>query len=118
MLYLFFKHCFKQRQIPTSWKTSLTILLYKKSDPTLLSNHRPIALANTIYKLFTNALTTILSGYGEKHQILHDSHEGFRAERSTAQQLQIIISALEDAKFTNQDIYLFFILTLKTPLDP
>jgi hypothetical protein len=109
MLYLFFKHCFKQRQIPTSWKTSLTILLYKKSDPTLLSNHRPIVLANTIYKLFTSTLTTILSGYGEKYQILHDSQEGFRAERSTARQLQIILSALEDAKFTNQDIFLLYI---------
>jgi hypothetical protein len=101
MRYLFFSHCFKQRQIPTSWKTSLTILLYKKSDPTLLFNHRPIALANTIYKLFTNTLTTILFGYGEKYQILHDSQEGFRAERSTTRQLQIIINALEDAKLTN-----------------
>jgi hypothetical protein len=109
MLYLFFKHCFKQRQIPTSWKTSLTILLSKKSDPTLLSNHRPIALANTIYKLFTSTLTTILSGYGEKYQILHDNQEGFRAEHSTARQLQIILSALEDAKFTNQDIFLLYI---------
>jgi hypothetical protein len=109
MLYLFFTHCFKQRQIPTSWKTSLTILLYKKSDPTLLSNHRPIALANNIYKLFTSTLTTILSGYGEKYQILHDSQEGFCAERSTTRQLQIIINALEDAKLTNQDIYLLYI---------
>jgi hypothetical protein len=109
MLYLFFTHCFKQQQIPTSWKTSLTILLYKKSDPTLFSNHRPIALANTIYKLFTSTLTTILSGYGEKYQILHDSQEGFCVERSTTRQLQIIISALEDAKLTNQDIYLLYI---------
>jgi hypothetical protein len=100
---------FKQRQIPTSWKTSLTILLYKKSDPTLLSNHRPIVLANTIYKLFTSTLSTILSGYGEKYQILYDSQEGFRVERNTTRQLQIIISALEDSKLTNQDIYLLYI---------
>jgi hypothetical protein len=82
----------------------------KKSDPTLFSNHRPIALANTIYKLFTSTLTTILSGYGKKYQILHDSQEGFCAERSTTRQLQIIISALEDAKLTNQDIYLIYLI--------
>jgi hypothetical protein len=109
MLYLFFTHCFKQQQIPTSWKTSLTTLLYKKSDPTLFSNHTPIALANTIYKKIISTLTTVLSGYGEKYQILHDSQEGFCVERSTTQQLQIIISALEDAKLTNQDIYLLYI---------
>ena len=109
LLFLFFHHCYKQQQIPTSWKISLTILLYKKGDPSHLTNHRPIALAKTIYKFFTSTLTFILSAYGEKHQILHDSQEGFRAERSIARQLQLLIATLEDAKYTNQDIYILYI---------
>ena len=109
LLFLFFSHCYKQQQIPSSWKISLTILLYKKGDPSHLTNHRPIALANTIYKLFTNTLTFILSAYGEEHQILHDSQEGFRAERSTSRQLQLLIATLEDARFTNQNIYILYI---------
>ena len=109
LLFIFFKHCYKQKQIPASWKTSLTVLLYKKGNPALLTNHRPIALANTVYKLYTSTLTSILSAYGEKHQILHDSHEGFRAERGTSRQLQVFIAALEDARFTNQDIYILYI---------
>ena len=109
ILFLFFTHCYIQKQISTSWKTSLTILLYKKGDPSLLTNHRPIALANTIDKLFTNTLTFILSAYGEKHQILQVSQEGFRAERCTSRQIQTLIAALEDAQFTNQDIYLLYI---------
>ena len=115
LLFLFFSHCYKQKQIPTSWKISLTILLYKKGDPSKLPNHRPIALANTIYKFFTSTLTFIISAYGEEHQILHDSQEGFRAERSTSRQLQLLIAALEDARFTNQDIYLLYI-DFKMPL--
>jgi hypothetical protein len=51
MLFLFFSHCYKQRTIPSSWKNSNTILLYKKGLLYHLSNHRRIALANTIYKL-------------------------------------------------------------------
>ena len=115
MLYLFFIHCFKQRQIPPSWKTSLTILLYKKNDPALLSKHRPIALANTIYKLFTSTLTTILFGYGEKYQILHDSQEGFCAERSTTDNYKLLLALL---KMLNSliKIYTSFILTSKMPL--
>ena len=109
LLFLFFTHCYKQHQISASWKTSLTILLFKKDDPSQLTNHRPIALANTIYKLFTSTFTSILLAYGEQHQILHDSQEGFRAERSTSGQLQLIIATLEDAKFTNQNIYLSYI---------
>jgi len=109
LLFLFFSHCYKQQQIPTSWKISLTILLYKKSNPSHLTNHRPIAFANTIYKFFTSILTYMLAAYGEKHQILHDSQEGFRAERSTARQLQLLIATLEDARFTNQDLHLLYI---------
>ena len=109
LLFLFFKHCYKQKQIPASWKTSLTVLLYKKGNPSQLTNHRPIALANTIYKFYTSTLTSILSTYGEKYQILHDSQEGFRAERSTSRQIQLLIGALEDARLTNQDIYILYI---------
>ena len=36
-----------------------------KNDPSLLTNHMPITLANTIYKLFTSTLTLILSTFGK-----------------------------------------------------
>jgi hypothetical protein len=107
LLYLLFHQCYKQQQIPTSWKTSLTILLYKKSDPTIITNHRPIALANTIYKLFTSTITAQLANYGEKYQILQNSQEGFRQERCTSR--QTLIAALEDSRLTQQDIYLLYI---------
>jgi hypothetical protein len=109
LLFFLFQQCYKQQQIPTSWKTSLTILLYKKSDPTILTNHRPIALANTIYKFFTSTITAQLANYGEKHQILQNSQEGFRQERCTSRQLQTLIAALEDSRPTQQDIYLLYI---------
>jgi hypothetical protein len=62
-----------------------------------------------IYKFFTSTLTTILATYGEKFRILHGSQEGFRVERCTSKRLQSIIGALEDAKFSIQDIYLLYI---------
>jgi hypothetical protein len=108
LLFLLFQQRYKQQKIPNSWKTTLTILLYKKSDPSILTNHRPIALANTIYKLFTSTIIAQLAYYGEKYQILQNSHEGFRQERCTSRQLQTLI-ALEDSKLTQQDIYLFYI---------
>jgi hypothetical protein len=109
LLYLLFHQCYKQQQIPASWKTNLTILLYKKFDPSILTNHRPIALANTIYKFFTSTITAQLANYGEKYQILQNSQEGFRQERCTSRQLQTLIVALEDSKLTQQDIYLLYI---------
>jgi hypothetical protein len=105
----FFLYCYKNQQIPTSWKISLTILFYKKGNPSQLSNHRPIALANTIYKLFTSTFTSLLSSYGGKHHILHSNHKGFWQERCTSRQLQLIIGTSEDGKFNNQDINLLYI---------
>jgi hypothetical protein len=83
LLYLLFHQCYKQQQIPALWKTSLTILLYKKADPSILTNHRSVALANTIYNFFTSTITAQLANYGEKHQILQNSQE-----RCTSRQLQ------------------------------
>ena len=36
---------------PPSWLHNHTILLYKKGDPAILDNCRPMTLANTLYKL-------------------------------------------------------------------
>ena len=109
LLFLLFQQCYKQQQIPTSWKTSLTIFLYKKFDPTIFTNHRPIALANTIYQFFTSTITAQLANYGEKHQILQNSQEGFRQERCTLRQLHTLIAALEDSKLIQQDICILYI---------
>jgi len=40
-----------------------TILLHKKNDETLLENHQPIALANTMYKLWTGLIQECLNMY-------------------------------------------------------
>ena len=109
LMYLFFQHCYKQREIPTQWKHSKTILLHKKDDPTQLANYRPIALANTIYKLYTSTITSLLTSYGEQHRLLHFSQEGFRPQRNTSRQIQMILASLEDARLTNKDIYITYI---------
>nr|CDJ88863.1 Endonuclease exonuclease phosphatase and RNA-directed DNA polymerase (reverse transcriptase) domain containing protein [Haemonchus contortus] len=50
--------------VPKSWKTSKSVLLYKKGDPDDIGNYRPICLLSVIYKLFTrvilNRIGTIL----------------------------------------------------------
>ena len=109
LIYLFFHHCYKQKEIPTQWKHSKTILLHKKEDPTQLANYRPIALANTIYKLYTSTLTSLLTSYGKQHRLLHFSQEGFRPQRNTSRQIQMILASLEDARLTNKDIYITYI---------
>ncbi len=49
------------RTAPDSWKEPNTILLHMKNDESLLENNKPIALANTMYKLWTSLLQECLS---------------------------------------------------------
>ena len=101
-------HVGKNGKTPISWKTSNTILLYKKGDPLTVKNYRPIALANTIYKLWTSIVTTLMSDFAEEHNILHEGKEGFRRHRNTERQIQMLLGVLEDAKLTKQDIHLLY----------
>ena len=91
---------------PDIAKRSTTVLIHKKGDAQLISNYRPIALANTIYKLWTSMLTDCLTTYAEAYDILSNSQEGFRKKRNTIRQLQNMVNALSDAKLTNKDIFL------------
>lgn len=74
-------------------------IVIQKGNPYHLTNHRPIALENTIQKLFTNTLINILSTHDERYQILYERQEQFKADICTSWQLQILISTLEDARF-------------------
>jgi exonuclease III/ribonuclease HI len=95
---------------PTLWKTSNTILLYKdKESPLDLANYRPIGLANTLYKLWTRMVTSAIYDTAERTAMLSHTQAGFRTKRSTDHQLQMLVMALEDARRTNQDIFLLMI---------
>ena len=94
---------------PDGWKESNTVLLYKKGDPLDLKNYRPIALANTLYKLWTSMLTEVLSKYAETYDILSNSQEGFRQHRNTIRQIQNVQNILSDARLTNQNLFLLYI---------
>ena len=88
---------------PDAWKTSRTVLLYKKGGPQCLQNWRPIALANTLYKTWTSMVTHVLSTYGERQGIIGSAQEGFPKHRNTMRQLQMAVLMIEDAALYHQE---------------
>ena len=94
---------------PRSWKESTTVLLHKKGSELDLNNYRPIALANTLYKLWTGVVQECMSRYAEHYDILSSQQEGFRKKRNTIRQLQNLLNALSDAKISNNDIYMLYV---------
>ena len=77
-----------QRRLDDALKEARIALIYKKGDTEKLENYRPIALLNTIYKLYASILKqrleTGLDAWLQKTQF------GFRKNKSTAQAIHFI----------------------------
>jgi exonuclease III len=94
---------------PTAWKESQTSLLYKKSDPYLVPNYRPIGMANALYKLWTSNVTYVMMHHALRHKIIHRCQEGGIMGRDTKRQLRNHINAFEDAHHAQQDLYCMYV---------
>lgn len=89
-----FEAIIKQGFIPPRWKVARTSMLAKpgKDDYTLPGSYRPIALLNTIGKLFEKTLTRYLSHTVESNTILNPGHYGGRPGRSSQNVLIHLVS--------------------------
>jgi len=94
---------------PKAWKESQNVLLHKKGSEHDLGNWRPIALANTLYKLWTGVIAECLYKYAEHFNILSSAQEGFRKQKNTIRQLQNVMNIMSDAKISQQDLYLLYV---------
>jgi ribonuclease HI len=108
-LFLLFRCMLMLGCTPDLWVRSITILLYKKGDPTVLDNYRPIGLAISLYKLWTGVLAEAASQYAETAGILSNSQEGFRKGRSCARAIATIQFTLEDAAAHSAECWLAYL---------
>ena len=71
------------RIFPDSLKIAKIIPIYKKGEPTDLSNYRPISLLPTISKIFERVIHTQLQEYLNRNNLLAEQQYGFRPNHST-----------------------------------
>ncbi|KAL5509835.1 hypothetical protein EMCRGX_G005271 [Ephydatia muelleri] len=64
-------------KIPPAWKTSATILIHKGDDPLVLDNWRPIALQNTMYKIYTAIIARRVATWAVVSGTISASQKGF-----------------------------------------
>jgi len=79
-----FEKCRKTNSFPGTWKQTDIRWLFKKGNPLQISNYRPIAFGNTLYKLYMRILTNRLEELVEGTGIISDEQQGFRTDRSCA----------------------------------
>ncbi|CAG9137374.1 unnamed protein product [Plutella xylostella] len=96
-----------QEKIPNDWKESIITLIYKKGDPLLIDNYRPICLLPTIYKLFSKVLLNRMSAQLEEQQPREQA--GFRKGFSTTDHIFTVTQVMEKFVEHNKILYLAFV---------
>ncbi|MBW0517154.1 hypothetical protein O181_056869 [Austropuccinia psidii MF-1] len=79
-----FNACLRQGRFPTQWKGSNTAIIRKtaKDDYTNPNAYRPIALLNTLGKLFEKIINTRLNHWAHISKTIHPGHVGGRPSKS------------------------------------
>ncbi|KAK6735639.1 hypothetical protein RB195_018701 [Necator americanus] len=80
-------------KVPKQWKTSKTVLLYKKGDPYDINNYLPICLLSVIYKLFTTVILNRIKKISDEGQPCEQA--GFRKGFSTIDHIHTVSKLIE-----------------------
>ena len=75
--------------------------LYKKKDPTEISNYRPITLLNTDYKILTKALALKL--IVEIEHLIHPDQAGFIQNCTIFNQTHLVQTIIDYAETTEEN---------------
>ena len=68
---------------PNLWKLAKVIPLFKKEDPLLAKNYRPVSLLPILSKVLEKVVFKQVMSYLDQNELLHPSHHGSRADHST-----------------------------------
>ncbi|KAK6748145.1 hypothetical protein RB195_001021 [Necator americanus] len=94
-------------KVPKQWKTSRTVLLYKKGDPHDIGNYRPICLLSVIYKLFTRVILNRIEKVLDEGQPCEQA--GFRKGFSTIDHIHTVSKLIEVSREYKMPLCLTFI---------
>ncbi|GBN69625.1 Retrovirus-related Pol polyprotein from type-2 retrotransposable element R2DM [Araneus ventricosus] len=100
-----FNACLHFQKIPQSWKKTTTILIPKsKTNLDDVMNWRPIALSNTIYKIYTKVLAGRLQDWATRLSALSPCQKGFTPFDGVLEHNFVLQTRLETARARKHDL--------------
>jgi exonuclease III len=102
-----FNRILTEQIVPSQWKQSDMILLFKKGDMFDMNNYRPISIASCFGKFFMKILQTRLQPILNQQQPVEQS--GFRSGFSTLDHLQSINQLIQKCEEFQIGVYLAFV---------
>ena len=84
---IIFSLSYQHAVLPDDWKNAIVLPLFKKGDPSLVCNYRPISLTFTLCKVMETIIKNNLYEFGFKYNIISTSQHYFLPGRSICTQL-------------------------------
>jgi len=82
--------CLSFGSFPQTWKVAQVVPIFKKDDPQLCNNYRPISLLSCLSKVFEKLVFNHMFGFVKSNNILNVNQSGFIPGDSTVNQLMTI----------------------------
>ena len=82
-LTLIINQIMKTGVFPNKMKLAKVVPIYKKDDPTQVTNYRPISLLPVLSKVVEKTIAKQLSEYFEENKLFNQNQYGFRTSHST-----------------------------------
>lgn len=102
LLTALFNACYRLELVPQAWKTSNTVLVYKKGDRENLDNWRPIALGDTTPKLFAAMIADRVTDWAIREGKLSPAQKGFLRDEGCHEHNFVLQEILTDARRTRR----------------
>jgi ribonuclease HI len=94
----FYNNAWSTGVLPHQWKSAIVLPFLKiGKDPSDVSSYRPIALTSCVGKIMERIITTRLMWFLEKNNIISPTQSGFRANRSTEDNIARLSDAINKA---------------------
>ena len=97
--------------VPNAWKNSHVVPLFKSGFRCSVSNYRPVSLTSVCSKTMERLVVTHILDFLEGHALLSNNQFGFRAGRSTEDQLLLTydyVSSMVDRGLLVDVVFLDF----------
>ena len=109
LLRMIFKAILTSKYVPKAWKTSRTVMLYKKSDPNNPANWRPIGITSVMYRIFTCTISKAIMGINMKKRIFHHSQKGFTTDPGCSEHISVLNEIIHSSKRIESSLHMLTI---------
>ncbi|KAF2349462.1 Reverse transcriptase domain [Trinorchestia longiramus] len=111
MLRGLFDEIWRCERVPDEWNKCNVVLLHKGGHKNMkeLKNYRPIALADTVSKIFCGILNERMKHVVEEQGVMGEEQNGFRRDRRGEDNLFVVSEVIERKRKENKKMYLAFL---------